>query len=218
MTKTIEPFLIGMTGLSGAGKTFYVNRLKEQFGDKICILGFDDYYKPLEEQQIDEHGEANYDLPTALYSDRFFNDLLKLIEYQSIVIRKYQFEHYDAPEVMETIEPAPIILVEGLFVMEFNAVDSMLNYRIFIDCDTELCFNRRLERDIRERNIPRERSLHQWNHHVMPAYQKFIEPHKERCNLVVENVGPPEENIQTILNHIKMNAHPSALQALGERI
>ena len=49
----IEPFVIGMTGLSGAGKTFYIDRLKEQFGDKICILGFDDYYKPLEEQYFD---------------------------------------------------------------------------------------------------------------------------------------------------------------------
>jgi len=211
---TIEPFIMGMTGLSGAGKTFYVNRLKEQFGDNICILGFDEYYKPLQEQWIDAHGEANYDLPTALYADRFYQDLLKLLAYQSIVIRKYQFEHYDAPEVLETINPAPIILVEGLFVMEFKAVDAMLNYRIFIECDTELCFERRLERDIRERNIPRERSLHQWNHHVMPAYQQFIEPHKERCNLQIENIGPPEHNIQTILSHIRTHAHPSALQAL----
>ena len=128
----IEPFVIGMTGLSGAGKTFYVDRLKEQFGDKICILGFDDYYKPLEEQHFDEHGEANYDLPSALYADRFYQDLLKLIEYKSIVIRKYQFEHYDAPEVMATIDPAPVILVEGLFVMDIKSVDTMLNYRVFI--------------------------------------------------------------------------------------
>ena len=99
--------------------------------------------------------------------------------------------------------------------MDIKSVDTMLNYRVFIDCDTDLCFNRRLERDIRERNIPRERSLHQWNFHVMPAYQQFIEPHKERCNLVIENVGPPEENIQTILNHIRTHAHPSALQALA---
>jgi uridine kinase len=213
-TNAMEPFVIGLTGLSGSGKTFYVNRLKEELGDSLCIVGFDDYYKPLQEQAVDEHGEANYDLPSALYADRFYQDLLKLIEYKPIVIKKYQFEHYDAPEVMETIMPAPVILVEGLFVMEIKPVDQLLNYRIFVDCDTDLCFERRLARDIRERNIPRERSLHQWDYHVMPAYKKFIEPHKEGCQLVIENIGSPEANIQTILNHIHAHAHPSVIQSL----
>jgi uridine kinase len=215
MKETIEPYVIGLTGLSGSGKTFYVNRLKELLGTNLCVLGFDDYYKPLQEQLLDEYGEANYDLPTALYADRFYQDLLKLIEYKSIVIKKYQFEHYDAPEIMEIIEPAPIVLVEGLFVMEFKAIDSLLKYRVFIDCDTQVCFERRLERDVKERNIPRERSLHQWDFHVLPAYRNYIEPHKNRCDLVVENIGPPEGNIQTILADIRKNAHPSVLNSLG---
>ena len=180
----------------------------------MTIVGFDDYYKPLEAQEVDEHGEANYDLPTALYSDRFHEDLLQLTKYNSVVIRKYQFEHYDAPEVMETIHPAPIILVEGLFVMEFGPVDAMLDYRIFVDCDTNLCFERRLERDVRERNIPRERSLHQWKYHVMPAYENFIEPHKGKCDMVVQNVGSADKNIDKIMDEVLGLAHPSVIQKL----
>lgn len=210
----IEPFVIGLTGLSGAGKSFYVNALKERLGEFVCVVGFDDYYKPLEFQQVDEHGEANYDLPGALYSDKFHEDLLQLLEYHPVMIKKYHFEHYDAPEVIEPIYPAPILLVEGLFVMEFEAVDALLDYRVFIDCDLDLCFERRLNRDIAERNIPRNRSLHQWAHHVMPAYEKFILPHKERCNLVVQNNGPAEENIQKIVDFIKKTAHPSVSQLI----
>jgi uridine kinase len=78
----------------------------------------------------------------------------------------------------------------------------------------ELCFNRRIERDIRERGIPLKRSLHQWEHHVMPAYNNHILPHKERCDLVIENNGPADENIATILEHIRTHAHPSVLAAL----
>lgn len=210
----IKPFVIGLTGLSGSGKTYYVDQLKNKLGDHLTIVGFDDYYKPLEEQEVDEHGEANYDLPTALYSDRFHEDLLQLTKYNSIVIRKYQFEHYDAPEVMETIHPAPIILVEGLFVMEFSPVDAMLDYRIFVDCDTNLCFERRLERDVRERNIPRERSLHQWEYHVMPAYENFIEPHKGKCDMLVQNVGSADKNIDKIMDEVLRLAHPSVIQKL----
>ena len=214
MTK-IQPYVIGVTGLSGSGKSYYVDRLKEIFAQHITIVGFDDYYKPLEEQHIDEYGEANYDLPTALYSEMFYEDLLKLIEYHPVMIKKYQFEHYDAPEVIETVSPAPILLVEGLFVMEFPQVDALLDYRIFIDCDTDLCFNRRLKRDIAERNIPEKRSLHQWKHHVMPAYENFILPHKEKCDMVLFNEGPPDENIKVIVESIYKNAHPSVLQVIG---
>lgn len=213
MTK-IQPYVIGVTGLSGSGKSYYVDRLKEIFSNNITIVGFDDYYKPLAEQHIDEHGEANYDLPTALYSDMFYEDLLKLIEYHPVMIKKYQFEHYDAPEVIETVSPAPILLVEGLFVMEFPQVDALLDYRIFIDCDTDLCFNRRLKRDVAERNIPEKRSLHQWKHHVMPAYENFILPHKEKCDLVVINDGPADKNIQIIVDSIYSEAHPTVLDVI----
>lgn len=213
---SVRPYLIGLTGLSGSGKTYYVNQLKEKLGDQLTIVGFDDYYKPLEDQKVDEFGEANYDLPDALYSDRFHKDLLQLLDYNHIVIRKYQFEHYDAPEVMETIHPAPVILVEGLFVLEFKPVDALLDYRVFIDCDTELCFQRRIERDVRERNIPYERSLHQWKHHVMPAYDNFIEPHRERCDLVIKNEGPADHNIQIIMDRVMQDAHPSVVQKLAD--
>ncbi len=210
----IEPFVVGMTGLSGAGKTYYVDALKARFGNNITVVGFDDYYKPLDLQHVDEFGEANYDLPTALFSDQFHEDLMQLLEYHPIMIKKYQFEHYDAPEVVETLSPAPILLVEGLFVMEFKPVDSLLNYRVFIDCDTDLCYNRRLKRDIAERNIPEARSVHQWKHHVMPAYNQFILPHKDRCDLVVWNEGAADHNIEIIFKAIMEKAHPTVIEAL----
>ena len=100
----IEPFVIGMTGLSGAGKSFYVNALKKRLGNLVSVVGFDDYYKPLEFQEVDHYGEANYDLPQALYSDKFHEDLLQLLEYHPVMIKKYQFEHYDAPEVVVQFE------------------------------------------------------------------------------------------------------------------
>jgi uridine kinase len=73
-----------------------------------------------------------------------------------------------------------------------------------------------LARDIAERNIPRNRSLHQWEYHVMPAYENYILPHKNRCDLVVKNNGPAEENIQKIVDIVKSNSHPTVSQLLSE--
>lgn len=205
---------MGLTGLSGAGKTYYVEALKSALGSAVTVVGFDDYYKPLEFQHVDAFGEANYDLPSALYSERFHEDLMNLIAFKPVLIKKYQFENYDAPEQTEIVSPAPILLVEGLFVMDYSAVDSLLDYRIFVDCDMQLCYDRRIERDVRERGIPLQRSLHQWEHHVMPAFNNHILPHKQRCDLVIENNGPAEENVSIILEHIRLNAHPSVLAAV----
>jgi uridine kinase len=165
-------------------------------------------------QHVDEFGEANYDLPSALFSERFHEDLMSLIAYRPVLIKKYQFENYDAPDRTEIVSPAPILLVEGLFVMDYVAVDSLLDYRIFIDCDLELCFQRRKDRDVRERGIPLKRSLHQWEYHVMPAFNNHILPHKNRCDLVIENNGPADENVNAIIEHIRSHAHPSVLSAI----
>ncbi len=210
----IEPFVIGITGLSGSGKSFYVNLLKEKLGNNVCVVGFDDYYKSLDQQLADQNGEINYDLPTALHQDKFHEDLLKLMDYQSIKIKKYQFENYDAPEMIETIYPAPILLVEGLFVLDYQPVNELLNFRIFMDCNLELCFNRRLLRDVSQRNIPEAKSRYQWTNHVLPAFEKYIVPYKDNCNMVIENNGEPDSNIEAIIENIKLLAHPTATSQL----
>jgi uridine kinase len=210
----IQPFVIGITGLSGSGKTFYVNLLKEKLGNNISIVGFDDYYKSLDQQIMDENGEINYDLPSALHQDKFHADLLKLIDYQTVEIKKYQFENYHTPEIIEVIKPAPILVVEGLFVLDYQPVNNLLNFRIFMDCNLELCFNRRLSRDVSQRNIPENKSKYQWKHHVLPAFEKYIVPHKDSCNMVIENNGTPEENIDAIIEKIKSMAHPSVIHKL----
>ncbi len=210
----IEPFVIGITGLSGSGKSFYVNLLKEKLGNNVCVVGFDDYYKSLDQQLADQNGEINYDLPTALHQDKFHEDLLKLMDYQSIKIKKYQFENYDAPEMIETIHPAPILLVEGLFVLDYQPVNELLNFRIFMDCNLELCFNRRLLRDVSQRNIPEAKSRYQWTNHVLPAFEKYIVPYKDNCNMVIENNGEPDSNIEAIIENIKLLAHPTATSQL----
>jgi uridine kinase len=83
-----------------------------------------------------------------------------------------------------------------------------------MDCNLELCFNRRLSRDVSQRNIPENKSKYQWKHHVLPAFEKYIVPHKDSCNMVIENNGTPEENINAIIEKIKSMAHPSVIHIL----
>ncbi len=214
MKSEIVPLVIGISGISGSGKTFYLNQLKERLGSAICVISFDDYYKPLHEQENDSEGVTNFDLPTALYHERFTEDLMKLIEQHPVLLKKYNFENYEAPETVEILHPAPIIVAEGLFVFEFSEIDALLDMRIFMNADMEISLQRRLARDAAERGIPEDRSLYQWHNHVMPAWENYILPHKNRCDLVIENDGPPDTNLQEIVSIIRRIAHPSVKAVL----
>ena len=218
MKAAAEKCVIGITGLSGSGKTYFIERLKEKLQEKVSVISFDDYYKPLQEQKTDDQGITNFDLPDALYHEQFQEDLLKLIEDKPVLLRKYNFENFDAPERVDIIDPAPVIIAEGLFVFDFPEIDGLLSSRIFIEADMELSLERRLARDMRERGIPEERSLYQWHNHVMPAWEKHILPHKVRCDVQIHNTGPSEENTRKILQHIATIAHPEVLKEIADKL
>jgi len=206
--------VVGISGISGAGKTFFIDRIKELYAEKVCVISFDDYYKPLHEQQKDGNGVVNFDLPTALYFEQFQEDLLKLIEGHAVMVKKYQFENYNAPEKVEIVSAAPIIVAEGLFLFDLPQIDGLLNCRIFIEAEMDTSLSRRLRRDTTERGIPEERSLYQWQQHVLPSFNAHILPHKNRCDLVVYNQGEATENLNKIKNLIVQKAHPSVLANL----
>lgn len=218
MKSTSEKWVMGITGLSGSGKTYFIERIKEILQEKVAVISFDDYYKPLHEQEKDENGITNFDLPEALYHRQFHEDLLKLMEGKQVLLKKYNFENHDAPERVDIIESAPVIIAEGLFVFDFPEIDNLLSCRIFIEADMQLSLERRLDRDMRERGIPRERSLYQWHNHVMPAWDKHIVPHKERCNLHIVNDGPAEVNTKKIIAYIVKHAHPEVLQEISGKL
>lgn len=210
-------FVIGISGLSGAGKTFFIQKLKLRLGANVAVISFDDYYKPMHEQAKDMNGITNFDLPSALYHQKFTEDLLKLTENHPILLKRYNFENYDAPERIDIVEPAPVIIAEGLFVFDFPLIDSMLDYRIFLEAGMNLSLQRRLLRDIEERGIPEERSLYQWHNHVMPAYENHIFPHRNRCQLIIENKGIADENIELIMQHIYTHAAADVVDRMNRQ-
>ena len=196
--KQNKPFVLGLSGLSGAGKTYYIQHLKELLRHNLSILTFDDYYKPIEEQVVDANGIPNFDLPSALNYELYTSHLIELIEGKTVLKEQYQFELENPKSRILEIPSAPIIMAEGLFIYEIEEIKDLLDYKIFLTCDPTLCLERRLKRDTEERGISKERSTYQWTAHVLPAYEKFIKPYQPLCDITYHNEGEPTEN----LNHL----------------
>ena len=112
----IPQLIIGISGGSGSGKTFFANQLTQHFSkNQIAQVSLDNYYLPLDAQVKDEQGVENFDLPEAIDHQRLYSDLIKLISGKSIELKEYQFNQKEVVAKTLTIQPCPVILVEGLF-------------------------------------------------------------------------------------------------------
>lgn len=184
----MKPYIIGITGGSGSGKTHFINSLSNRFSqDELVLLSQDHYYKPLHLQFVDVNGIENFDLPTALERERFHDDIMKLKCGEILQVPEYTFNNPKASAKMLTFNPAPIIIVEGLFVQYFEEISAELDLRIFIEARDYLKLSRRIRRDNKERGYDLDDVLYRYQNHVMPVYDTLIAPLKDRADLIIPN-------------------------------
>lgn len=183
-----KPFLIGITGGSGSGKTTFIARLREGLDEsQVCYLSMDDYYRPLENQKIDDEGVHDFDRPRSINQEDFVRDLRLLCQGKTVTRLEYTFNNTEAEPRLLTFRPARVIIVEGLFVFHYKKVRKMLDLRIFLHAKDNLKVVRRIKRDRIERNYDLADVLYRYEHHVLPSYEKFVEPYKEKADIIVNN-------------------------------
>jgi uridine kinase len=183
-----KPFVVGICGGSGSGKTTLLRRLSESFGGITpSVFSMDNYYHPLDMQSIDPNGKVNFDLPTALDQHKLEEDLHTLVTGNPIEVKEYFFNAPPNKNVLLTIQPSEVIIVEGLFLFHYEKVFEKLDFSIFVDVDHQTQLDRRIYRDQETRGYKRSEILYQWDHHVLPCYQDFIEPYKEQAHFIFRN-------------------------------
>ncbi|RYD80720.1 MAG: uridine kinase [Sphingobacteriales bacterium] len=197
-------YLIGIAGGSASGKTYFLQSIRKVFPDnEVCIISQDDYYRPMIEQFVDENGEINYDLPESIDYDTFFADIEKLAGGKSIRKNEYTFNNPNAAPKTIDFYPAPIIVVEGLFILHIANIKKMLDLKIFMDSRDDIKLNRRLERDTKERGYPKETILYQWHNHVYPAYKQYLLPYKDEADIIITNNYAFDKGLELIIDHIQ---------------
>ncbi len=202
-----KPYLVGIVGGSASGKTTFLRELAARMPPRTCaVISQDNYYRRIDEQHRDEKGIPNFDLPTAIHRDRLFADIEQLIRGETIVRTEYTFNKSERVGHLITTEPAPVIVVEGLFIFQYEEIRNLLDLRVFIDADIEQCRVRRIERDQRERGYSADFTEYQWTKHVLPAFQQYILPYREEAHLIVANHGIFSKGLEVIADHIMTRA------------
>ncbi|MEM6841928.1 MAG: uridine kinase [Bacteroidota bacterium] len=185
---TTDPYVIGITGGSGSGKTQFVKWVYQLLGEEhCCLISQDNYYRDFPPHGLAENRVINFDEPSVIEDEAFAQDLSQLKQGKKIQRREYMFNNPALTPRMLEFKPANIILVEGIFVFHFPSVANQLDLKVFIETKEHLKLQRRIVRDTQERGYPLEDILYMYRHHVAPAYEQYIEPHKHEADLIFPN-------------------------------
>jgi uridine kinase len=195
--------IVGICGGSGSGKTTLLNRLFREFGHfKPSVFSMDNYYRTIDNQHIDENGIHNFDLPTALDGDKLISDLERLVSGEEIVVKEYHFNSPPDKNVLVTIQPSQLIIVEGLFLFHYPEVRNLIDYSVFIKVDAAVQLDRRLYRDQETRGYSREEVLYQWENHVKPCYENYLLPYEKDASFRFRNDTYADEDFSLLATEI----------------
>lgn len=197
-------FTIGITGGSGSGKTFFLQGLSSRFSaNELCLISQDNYYFPRDTQPLDAKGVKNFDLPESIDRKSFHQDLVKLKAGHDVVRKEYVFNNPSKEPRNLEFKAAPVILVEGLFVQYFEEISEELDLKVFIEAKDHLKISRRIRRDQIERGYDLDDVLYRYEHHVMPVYEKLIEPLKHNADIVIPNNSNFSKALDVIATYLR---------------
>lgn len=173
--------IIGIAGGSGSGKTTLALRLKERFGeDEVRLISHDSYYKRHDELPFEERCKLNYDHPDAFDNALLIYHLQELKAGRAIDCPVYDYSNHNRSDKVQHIEPAPVLIVEGILPFVEPELCALFDYKIYVDTDADERILRRLVRDVKERGRSLDSVIEQYLTTVKPMHEAFVEPSKRK--------------------------------------
>ncbi|GGM92080.1 uridine kinase [Thermus composti] len=184
-----RPFVIGIAGGTASGKTTLARSLAEALGERVALLPMDHYYKDLSHLPFQERLQVNYDHPEALDLDLYLAHVQALLRGEAVEMPLYDFQAYTRSPLRKRVQPAPVVILEGILVLYPEELRRLMDLKVFVDADADERFIRRLERDVRERGRSFEGVIAQYREKVKPMHLFFVEPTKRHADVILPGGG-----------------------------
>ena len=200
----MEPVIIGLAGGTGSGKTTVAVDVKSRFSVKnVLILPHDSYYRDHSDLPFDERETLNYDHPSAFENELLVEHLRRLRQWEAVDRPVYDYATHSRLEETVRVEPAEIIMLEGILVLEDERLRSLMDIKIYIDADSDERFIRRLLRDMKERNRTADSVIEQYVATVRPMHLQFVEPSKRYADIIIPEGGHNAVAIDLLTSKIR---------------
>ena len=181
----MKPYIIGIAGGSGSGKSTFAQRLKEAFPDQVALISCDNYYLPHDELSLEERAELNYDAPAALEFDLMVRHLEALKNGETALCPVYDFTRHTRSNAVTEIQPRPIILIDGILIFHDPALRACMDLKIYVETDADERILRRVRRDMRDRGRDLDSVIHQYLSTVKPMHNTYVEPTKVYADIIL---------------------------------
>ncbi|CAG7936267.1 unnamed protein product [Penicillium nalgiovense] len=216
--------IIGIAGSSGSGKSSVAMEIVKSLNlPWVVILVMDSFYKTLtaEQHQKAHANEYDFDCPDSIDFDVLVDTLRDLKQGKRANIPVYSFaEHQRQPNTTTLYSPRVIIL-EGILALHDPRIVEMLDVKIFVEADMDVCLGRRILRDVRERGRDIEGIIKQWFEFVKPSYTRYVEPQRPISDIIIPRGIENTTAIDMVVKHIqrklqeKSDNHTEELHKLG---
>jgi len=208
----MRPLIVGVAGGSGSGKTTLVREiLKLLPGKSVAVIEQDAYYKDASHLSLEERRAINYDHPAALDNALLIRHVAELRRGRAIDRPVYDFTQYVRRPETVRLEPADVIIVEGILILENRRLRELMDLKLFVDTDADIRFIRRLTRDIQERGRSLDSVVTQYLSTVRPMHLEFVEPSRRHADVIIPEGGHNEAAIEMIA------ARLASILSRGER-
>ncbi len=203
------PFVIGVAGGSGSGKTTVVRRIVDSLGlDHVTLLQHDRYYRDRNDLRLEERAALNYDHPDSLETDLLFRHVRELKNGRPVDVPAYDFTRHARLTETETFQPRRTLIVEGILVFTDAALRDLMDIKVFVDTDSDTRFIRRLQRDVAERGRTMDSVIDQYQSTVKPMHLEFVEPSKRYADVIIPLGGHNTVAVDLLLTMLRSVAKP----------
>jgi uridine kinase len=200
----MQPIVIGVAGGTGSGKTTVAKEILQRVGEEhIVYISHDSYYRDLSRLPPHLRAQVNFDHPDSLETGLLVEHLKALRAGQAIEIPIYDFTVHARTRETRRVEPAPVILVEGILIFAEPDLRALFDVKLYVDTDADVRFIRRLQRDVAERGRSVESVCQQYLTTVRPMHMEFVEPSKRHADVIIPEGGFNEVAVEMVAARIR---------------
>ena len=194
---------IGIAGGTGSGKTTITKRIVQRFGDNVSVVYHDNYYRAHDELTYEERAKLNYDHPDAFETELMVQHLKALRRGESICCPVYDYSVHNRSDRTTRIDPAPVILVEGILIFQSREICDQLDIKIYVDTDADVRILRRIVRDVRDRGRSLDSVVSQYLTTVKPMHEQFVEPSRRMADIIIPEGGKNQVAMDMVMERIR---------------